>query len=424
MRKVEGTSGMSGFRAEMKAGWGVVAASGVGFGLGLSGLPFYTTGLFIEPVTTSFHWSLGAAQGGLTLMMLANTVTLPAFARIAERFGARRTALWSVALFGLGYMSMAFETGELWVWYLHFIALSVGGAGTLAAIWTRAISSWFVVARGAALGFAMAGTGVTAVFAPLLCEHLIATIGWRSAYLVLGTLPLVIALPLVFWLFRADPPDKGPPEAAIEHPNAAVQPWRNWRFWIIGGAFLCIGVSVSGSIPNLVKLLRTHGLTTAAAAQIASLVGVFVVIGRGGCGPLLDRVRASFVAAVIFTAAAGACLLLMAEHLSAGVLALAAALIGLAAGAEFDILPYLASRYFGVHRVGWALGLLSIFFYVGAALGPFGFGWLHDLSGSYMLPLKVAALGFAVGGAALLFLDAYPREAASASLSEIAGPST
>ena len=136
---------------------------------------------------------------------------------------------------------------------------------------------------------------------------------------------------------------------------------------------------MAGVIPNLVKLLRGHGLTALEASGAASLVGLFVVFGRAGCGVLLDRFWASAVAATFFVLAGFACLGLRAPHLEAPILWASAAAIGLAAGAEFDVLPYLASRYFAVEHVSMALGLLSMFFYVGAALGPLGLGRLADL---------------------------------------------
>jgi MFS family permease len=401
---------MSAVKAEFSAGWGVLVASAVGFGLGTSGLPFYTAGIFVEPLSKAFGWSAPTVQGGLTTLMLANIFTLPSAAWLAERFGNRRVALGSVFLFALSFMAMAALTPSVPGFYLHWLAISAAGAGTLPMIWARPISTWFARARGAALGLAMMGTGIVGLIAPVLANHLIERLGWRGAYLTLGALPIILALPLVFLLFRArtdiEAPSGPPPDPALVGALVA----RNWRFWLIGMAFLLIGSAVACVIPNLVKLLRSHGFTPTHAAEVASLIGLFVIIGRATCGALLDRVWASAVAAGFFVMAGVGCLLLRGAHLDPIGVGVAAAAVGAAAGAEFDVMPYLASRYFGVERVGVALGLLGVFFYIGAALGPWGFSRLAELAGGYDTPLLIAGAMFASGGVALMLLGRYPAE--------------
>ena len=189
-------------RSELVSGLGVIVSSAAGFGLGLSGLPFYTMAVFVEPLNQAFHWSVAEIQGGLTLMLLANVVTLPAAAWLAERLGGRIVGLASVGLFSVSFMALAGLNGSLLDYDVHWILMSAAGAGTLAVVWTQGITSWFSKARGAALGAAMTGTGITALFAPLLAHGLIEAFGWRMAYAVLGALPLVIALPLVWRFFR------------------------------------------------------------------------------------------------------------------------------------------------------------------------------------------------------------------------------
>jgi MFS family permease len=395
---------------EFASGWGVIVSSAAGFGLGLSGLPFYTMAVFVEPLTQAFHWSLAEIQGGLTLMLLSNVVTLPLAAWLAERFGGRIVGLASVGLFSLSFMALAGLNGGLLDYDLHWILMSAAGAGTLAVVWTQVITSWFSKARGAALGAAMTGTGITALFAPLLAHGLIEAFGWRTAYVILGALPMLIALPLVWRFFRANAQEDGPARPQARRPTAGAVT-ADWRFWLIGTAFLLVGAAVAGIIPNLVKMLRGHGLTALQASGAASLVGLFVIFGRAACGVLLDRFWASAVAATFFIFAGFACLVLRAPHLETPVLWATAAAIGLAAGAEFDVLPYLASRYFALEHVSQALGLLSMFFYVGAAAGPWGVGWLADLSRGYEAPLIAAAGLFMVGGLSLLSLGRYPRQA-------------
>jgi MFS family permease len=395
--------------AEFAAGWGVVLASAAGFGLGMSGLPFYTTGVFVEPLGKAFGWPASTVQSGLTVMLLFNMVSLPAAGWAVNRFGPRRVALVSVASFGVAFMSLATLGKGLFGFYAHWLALSITGAGTLPLVWARIIAGRFERARGAALGLAMIGSGVTGLVAPVLANALIERLGWRGAYASLGALPLIIALPLVFALFREG--DRPAVETRRAPPAlTGLLITSNWRFWLIGAAFLLVGAGVSGMIPNLVKLLRSHGFSPTHAAETASLLGLFVVFGRVACGALLDRIWASAVAAAFFIFAGAACLLLRGPSLDPIAIAVAAAAVGMAAGAEFDIMPYLASRYFGVERVSLALGLLGIFFYFGGAVGPWGFGRLVEVTGGYDAPLVIAAGLFMAGGAALMLLGRYPAD--------------
>ena len=187
----------------LRRGAGVLVASAAGFGLGLSGLPFYTVGVFLAPLTQAFRWSGAEVQGGLTLLLLANVVTLPAAGALVDRLGPRTVALGSVLLFSLSFMSFGTLRGDLWGFYVHWIAMSVAGAGTLSVTWTRTIGAIFDRRRGLALGLAMMGTGITALVAPSLANALITRFGWRMAYALLGAAPLLIAGPLV-WLFFKD----------------------------------------------------------------------------------------------------------------------------------------------------------------------------------------------------------------------------
>jgi len=393
--------------SEWAAGWGVIVSSAAGFGLGLSGLPFYTMAVFVEPLHQAFGWTLAEIQGGLTLMLLCNVATAPAAGWLAHRLGGRPVALGSVVLFSLSFSALAGLTGSLANYYIHWAAMSFAGAGTLAVVWTEVIARRFSIARGAALGGAMMGTGLTALAAPLMAHSLIETFGWRLAYILIGVSPLVVALPLVLTLFKEGEGSPSPQPVLSSSPVRGRH-YTEWRFWIIGVVFLVVGAAVAGVIPNLVKLLRGRGMSALEASAAASVVGLFVVFGRAGCGVLLDRFWAPLVGAVIFALAGLACLILRIPHLETPSLWLTAALIGLAAGAEFDLLPFLASRYFALGHVSIVQGLLSMFFFIGAAAGPWGLGWLVDVYGGYGAPLLIAAALFGVGAILLLSLGRYP----------------
>jgi MFS family permease len=87
---------------------------------------------------------------------------------------------------------------------------------------------------------------------------------------------------------------------------------------------------------------------------------------------------------------------------------LAATLIGLAAGAETDLVAYLTARYFGLANYGRLYGLQYSVFGFASGISPFLFGKVFDLTGSYQPILHVAAVLFVCGAVALLMLGRYP----------------
>jgi hypothetical protein len=61
----------------------------------------------------------------------------------------------------------------------------------------------------------------------------------------------------------------------------------------------------------------------------------------------------------------------------------AAVLIGLALGAEMDLMAFIVSRYFGLKSFGEIFGYLFAIFSLGASVGPIAMGMSFDLTGSY-----------------------------------------
>src|SRR3546814_3099976 len=82
--------------------------------------------------------------------------------------------------------------------------------------------------------------------------------------------------------------------------------------------------------------------------------------------------------------------------------ALAAILLGMAAGAEIDLLAYLTAPHFGQRQYGAIYGWQYSVFALGYGLSPFALGLMRDANGDYDIALMVSAS--LVGGAALLML--------------------
>ena len=139
-----------------------------------------------------------------------------------------------------------------------------------------------------------------------------------------------------------------------------------------------------------------------------AVIGLAVVAGRVGIGGLLDRLNPPLVAASFLILPAVACLLLASGH----ALMLALVLIGLSAGAEVDLLAYLASRCFGLRHYAGIYGWLLSAFSLGGGVGPILAGRVHDVTGSYRDALYAGAVLVAIG-AALIGSVRTPRRDAS-----------
>jgi MFS family permease len=182
-------------------------------------------------------------------------------------------------------------------------------------------------------------------------------------------------------------------------------------FWIIVAVLCVSSISMNGAITHLSALLTDRGITPGDAALCASVLGGSSVLGRIGVGWLLDRFFGARVAfAVSLITAGGIFLLARASSFPAG--CLAAALIGVGAGGEAAITPYLLTRYFGLRAFSTLYGLTWTFYAFAAGIGPVILGRAFDATGSYAALLVALATALASAALMNLLLPNYPNSTA------------
>jgi MFS family permease len=400
--------GLSAFRDEARLGWRALLAAAVGLAFGLNSIPFYSLGVFARPLIAEFGWTRAEFQGALAAMMVGTVVSAWAVGGLLDRYGTRRVALASQIGLALGLAGLTLAGPSARSWLAAWFVMAVLGIGTSAITWTRGIAAWFERGRGFALGLGLTSTGLMAFLLPPVVTWLIGEHGWRTAYLVLAASVLVVGLPTVALLFRE------PPEAVLRRTFGGGvgltlgEALRGRRFWLLIAAFMLVAGTVAGLLLNLVPLLIDRGLTPASAAWYASLVGLNVVLGRLVVGAMLDRFWAPGVGAVVLSIPALSCAVLASGTGEAWLLGLAAALIGFAAGAEFDLIAYLCTRYFGMRAYGRIYAWQWAAFSLAAGAGPALFGLAFDRAGHYGPALWGGAAALLGGGLLLLALGRYP----------------
>ncbi len=398
--------------SEFRRGWPIVTAAMFGIALGLSPMPFYTIGIFAPILAQEFHWSFAQIFAGITCTTAAVIIASPAVGFAADRFGVRPVALISVALFGVCFMGLGLGNGSLPLYYVTWLVIAALGAGTLPITWTRAVNNGFHAGKGLALGLSLLGTGLFGYLIKPLAAWFIAEFGWRGAYVAIGALPLLISLPIGLLCFR----DPGQGHIDPEHRRAALQlraartpgltvgeTFGEWRFWLLAACFIALAFAVGGLIPNMENILKLAAFEHHDIIRLTSLIGLSVIVGRVFGGWLIDRFWAPAVAAVLLGAPAAACLILAGPGLDYRGAMLSIVLIGLAAGAEYDLLAFMVARYFGMKSYGGIYGALYSCFALGAGVGPVVFGANFDRTHAYAESLHFAA-GMFLGPALLLLL--------------------
>ena len=416
------SSGKASGYGEFRKGWPAVVSSLLAIGFGLSPMPIYTIGLFAPELARAFHWSFADIQFGFPIMSLCVLFASPTIGLLADRYGARPVSLISLSLFGLIFMSFSLSSGSLAQFYITFGLLASLGAGTLPMTWTRVVNNHFEVRKGLALGLALLGSGLFAIFIKPTGSWMIAHLGWRGAYAAIGALPLLIALPVAFFLFHDvdRSGDLASRRAADAARRAAAggrtlpQALQSWRFWVLGLAIVPITFVVAALVSNMENILHTHGFTKAQAVPLTAAIGVAVIGGRLVGGWLMDRFWAPAVGCVLLIMPALACWLLAHGPLPTHLALLATVLTGVAGGIEYDLMAYLAARYFGLRSYSAIYGAIYGFFAIGGGVGPPVFGQVYDRTHSYQAILTVSAFALVASALLLLTLGRYPRYAEDA----------
>ncbi len=186
-------------------GWWVVLASGVGLAMHFGPIIVATFGVFLKPLSQEFGWNRTQISLAFSLATLGITVAVPLVGRLVDRFGARRVILPAVLLFGLSVLSLSFLSAHLWHFYAIYLLIGVVGSGTTPVPYAKVLSRWFDRRRGLALGLAIAVSGLGGMLMPSVAQALIAAVGWRHTYVLLGLMAMGVAIPVVGLLLKETP---------------------------------------------------------------------------------------------------------------------------------------------------------------------------------------------------------------------------
>jgi len=375
--------------SEFSRHWLLVLVCAIGIGVGVSALPFYTQGLFIEAWTAEFGWTRAQASLGILGSTLALAAVLPFIGSIVDRYGLVKPVMISLLGLSLAYVLLGMFVQSIASFVMLAMLQAILGSASSPLAYTRAINSVFDKQRGLALGVALSGAGAAATFGPSLVSSAIDAFGWRGAYYAMALFTLLVGTVIVIVLARlksAKTSAQIDVQAAREGLKAAKA---SATYWLVMAAIFCLSLGLGGLMIHFVPILLDIGLTISEAVKVAGVIGIAVVLGRLLVGFAVDRIFAPRVAiAILFACICG----VLALAAFGSVVAVPAAfVIGFSVGAEVDLIGYLVARYFGMHAYGQIYGRQYSTFLIATGLSPVILGAVRDVTGSYTASLFTAA---------------------------------
>ena len=360
--------------------------------------PLAAYGVFLPVLAEAFGWSRGALSTALSINLLLGGVAGFGVGALADRHGPRVMLVTTVSLAGLGFALVGAVHA---LWQVYVCVGIVGGLGmsSFYLLAATTVSHWFEERRALAIALVLVGFNLGYISAGPLAAWLIAHLGWRAAYAVLGTGCGVMSL-LAALTVRLPRPGEAParraviasaPAPGVTLRQALADP-RQW--WLNASWFLMGGLSLMISV-HIVPYARDQGISLAAASLGLTAYGVGAVTGRVGSGVVSEHLGAPATVRIGFVLQIVA---LLGIWWSPSQDALLAALVLFGAGfaGSDTIITKVIPDVFGMRAIGAIMGVLTLGWRMGAALGPATAGFLYDATGSYAMPFGAAPIAVLV----------------------------
>jgi MFS family permease len=364
---------------------------------GTPAVVYYTFGVFLPDILANTHWSAAGVAAAIGPGALIVAISAPVVGRLSDTYGVRPLALIGgpafgigIALLGVGPHSSAAFTGFTMLMYL------LAFAGSPIA-YAHTMTGWFDRRRGMALGVIFCCGAIGIAVWPSYAALLIARLGWRHAFVVMGATAGGIIFLSGLLLLKNVPAGSSSADGH-DRPagTSAGEAIRTSRFWKTAAIFALLSAVLGGMAVQFPVILRQQGATAQVAASIMSVVGICMFLGRLLLGFVLDRWFAPHITIGI-TVVSMLAFVTMLLSASSPALFAAAAFVGFGMGSEYAIAAYMVSRAFGFRAYGAIYGLISLATGVGLAVGPAVIGVL--------LVIGVAAHTIFLSALALLILS-------------------
>jgi OFA family oxalate/formate antiporter-like MFS transporter len=287
-----------------------------------------------------------------------------------DRRGSRLVATAGGLLMAAGCAFSALFGDSIGGLVLFYGALTGLGGGFAYVTPIANLVKWFPDKRGAMVGLAVMGSGLSPLFWSPLIEALIGKDPSRFAQTVPQTFYLMAAIFLIVLVGAAQfyrvpppgwkPPGWIPPAAASRSSVSPREVLATWQFYFLWAMFFLsasVGLTAIGQASLLIQEVA-HGSAPITAGVAVGIVGAFNGIGRLSWGAFSDRVgrKAALLAMSAVSALACSVFLRSASGFQEALTGLC--LVAFTYGGCLAVMPSLVADFYGDSSIGGNYGLV------------------------------------------------------------------
>jgi MFS family permease len=377
-------------------GWWIVAVCLIANLLGNT-LGLFGAGVYLHVLIGTKTWPTSLVSGAITVFYVTSALLLIPVGTMIGRYGPRLVFASGAVAMASGVVGIG-HAKALWEVYAAFLVAGTGWACLSTTAVATALAPWFERYQGRAISIALLGASAGGVAGVPALLFGIKNFGFEATTTAAALTVLVILLPLC-WLLKRRPQDMGWfPDGAEMESAAATTSEPKWsrrdalRTSALRGVMLCFAIGMMmqiGFLTHQVTLLSPI-LGTSGTAATVSVTAIAALAGRLVLARFADRINERKTACAVLVLAA-ASFVIMALFRAPAALVGGSVVFGLTVGNVTTLSPIIVRREFGAASFGAIFGIASCGIQLGTALGPGFYGLLHDASGSYRLPLLLAA---------------------------------
>ena len=368
------------------------------------GYSFQSFPVVVLELSKEFSLSRFLATLPIPLFMIMSSLFMPFIGRVLDKGAIRSILMTGASVYGLSLISLYFSFSYISFMLIFTLPMALGVTmmGNISV--SKLISLWFRKYTGRALGIASVGVSFAGFVFPNLTSFLLGDLGltWREAYLLFGTLIILINVPVVYLFVVNKPSDINQiPDGEEVTDNSEDTSGIDWtipdllkdrNFWILSLVFAIQFCSMMGILSHLTFFSEGAGWSPSWGAFIFSMYAWPAMFSKVFFGWLVENkidARVAVSAAILIQAIATLLMIFVESPEQMVVLVM---IFGFGGGSALPLSNILFNQAYTNKSFGKARGAAQPFISIFQISGTLVAARMFDVFGNY--DLAFLTLGF------------------------------